>query len=152
VKEYERKQLLERVDREGAIVGVDIPETVRFYAYEPDEKAEPVRLREFVFEVKKRDSLPEDLRSEAEATKKRLRRERIQRRQRIEDGDIDREEGERLVTEIVGIERALNALEGLGTETDLEAEIRRQETADQRRWRSFLNEALGNDGRSGGVR
>jgi len=144
VKEYERKQLLERVDREAAIVGVDIPETVTFYAYEPDEATEPVALREFVFEVKKRESVPETLREEAEATKKRLRRERIQRRNEIEEGDITIEEGERLVAEIVGIERALNALESTG-ETDLEAEMQRQEMADKRRWRSFLDEALGKE-------
>jgi hypothetical protein len=149
VKEYERKQLLERVDREGAIVGVDIPDTVAFYAYEEGANPEPVDLREFVFEVKKRDSLPPGLQEEAEATKKRLRRERIQRRQRIEEADITKEEGEALVAEIIGIERALNALEGLGSPTDLEAEMQRKDTADKRRWRSFLNEALGKDSRGG---
>lgn len=148
MKEYERKQLLERVDREGAIVGVDIPDTVAFYAYEEGAEPEPVDLREFVFEVKKRDSLPEELQEEADATKKRLRRERIQRRQRIEEADITKEEGEALVAEIIGIERALNALEGLGSPTNLEAEMQRKDTADKRRWRSFLNEALGKD--SGG--
>jgi hypothetical protein len=150
VKEYERKRLLERVDREGAIVGADIPDRIDLYAHEADREPEPLDLRAFVFEVRKLDRVPPDRRAEAEDLKKRLRRERLQRRQLIEDGAITREEGDRLVEEIVGLDRALNALERVGTETDLEAEAERQDLADKRRWRSFLNKALGKDDVSGG--
>ena len=50
MKEYERKQLLERVEREGATVGADIPETI-------DVQGESVDLREFVFEIKRRETV-----------------------------------------------------------------------------------------------
>jgi hypothetical protein len=143
VKEYERKQLIERVEREGATVGADIPERI-------DVQGEAVDLREFVFEIKRRDTVPAGERERVERAKKNLRRERLQRKQRIEDGDISREEGEQLAADIVGLDRALNALESLGP-TDIEAEIEAQEAADRKRWMSFLRKALGQDHDSQGA-
>lgn len=141
MREFERKQLLERVDREAATVGASIPDVI-------DLQGEEFALREFVFEVKRVDTVPADRREEVEEAKTLLRRERLQRRQRLEDADISREEGERLVEAIVGIDRALNALESLGT-TNLEAEIEASERADRKRWFSFLKEALGQDDNEG---
>ena len=137
MQEYERKRLLERVEREGATVGATIPETV-------EVQGETIDLQEFVFEVKRREGVPPGERDRVERAKRNLRRERLQRKQRIEDGDVTREEGERLVESIVGIDRALNALESLGP-TDLEAEERATATADRKRWVRFLQQALGND-------
>jgi len=137
VKEYERKQLLERIGREGATVGAAIPDRI-------DVQGESVDLREFVFEIKRRDTIPQGERDRVEQAKKNLRRERREREERIEDGDISREEGEREAEAIIGIDRALNALESLGP-TDLEAEIQAQETADKKRWMTFLKQALGRD-------
>ncbi|MFC4549928.1 MULTISPECIES: DUF5788 family protein [Halorussus] len=137
MKEYQRKQLLERVDREGATVGATIPDTI-------DVQGESVDLQEFVFEIKRRDTVPAGERERVERAKKNLRRERLQRRQLLEDGDITYEEGEGLAAAIIGIERALNALESLGP-TDLEREAQAQEAADQKRWMSFLKQALGRE-------
>jgi len=145
VKEYERKQLLERVEREGATVGADIPERI-------EVQGEPVDLREFVFEIKRRDTVPAGERERVERAKTNLRRERLERKRRIENGDLAREEGERLVRAVIGIDRALNALEDLGP-TDLEAEMAAQERADRKRWMSFLKKALGqNDADTGRTR
>jgi hypothetical protein len=143
VKEYERKQLLERIGRDGATVGAAIPDRI-------DIQGESVDLREFVFEIKRRDTVPPGERERVEQAKKNLRRERLQRKQRIEDGDISREEGERLAEAIIGIDRALNALESLGP-TDLEAEMEAQERADKQRWMNFLQKALGQDTDSQGA-
>jgi len=137
VKEYERKQLLERLDRAGSTVGVEIPERVTV-------QGEPVDLREFVFEIKRMESVPPGERERVEAAKSNLRRERLQRRQRIEDDEVNYEEAEEIVESILGIDRALNALGSLGP-TDLEAEARRQEVADRKRWMSFLKQVLGHD-------
>ncbi|WP_137283422.1 DUF5788 family protein [Halorussus salinisoli] len=137
MKEYERKQLLERVEREGATVGADIPETI-------DVQGESLDLREFVFEIKRRDTVPAGERDRVDEAKKNLRRERLQRKQLLEEGDITREEGQELVSAIVGIDRALNALESLGP-TDLERESQAKEAADQKRWMSFLKQALGRE-------
>jgi predicted Zn-dependent peptidase len=137
VKEYERKQLLERLDRAGSTVGVDIPERITV-------QGEPVDLREFVFEIKRRESVPPGERERVAEAKSNLRRERLQRRQRIEEGEMDYEESEAVVESILGIDRALNALENLGP-TDLEEEARRKEVADRKRWMSFLKQVLGRD-------
>jgi hypothetical protein len=143
VREFERKQLLERIEREGATVGASIPEEV-------EVQGETVALQEFVFETRKRETVPPGERERVERAKKNLRRERLQRKQRIEDADISYEEGERLVESVVGIDRALNALEQLGP-TDLEAEVEAKEAADRKRWMNFLRQALGRDDDSGGV-
>jgi len=137
VQEYERKQLLERVDREGATVGADIPETITV-------QGEPVDLQEFVFEIKRRETVPSGERDAVEQAKRNLRRERIDRLEQIEEGAISREKGEKLATAIIGIDRALNALESLGP-TDLEREQQAKQAADQKRWMSFLKKALGDD-------
>ena len=145
MKEYERKQLLERVARDGATVGMRIPETI-------DLQGEPFELKSFVFETKRLDSIPPDHRDEVERVKKRLRKERTHLRQRLEKEDITREDGDDIVEAIVGIDRALNALESLG-ETDLTSEEKAKEMADTKRWLSFLKEALGHgdDDRGPGV-
>ena len=141
MKEYQRKQLLERVNREAATVGASIPETI-------DIQGEPVDLQEFVFEIKRRDTIPSGERERVETAKKNLRRERLQRFQRIENGEVDFETGEKIAASIIGIDRALNALEQLRP-ADLEQEAQLQEAADQKRWMSFLKKALGREDMSG---
>ena len=144
MKEFERKQLLERVNREGATVGADIPERITV-------QGEEVDLQQFVFEIKRRDTVPAGERERVDRAKKNLRRERLQRRQRIEDDEVSYEEGERLVESIIGIDRALNALEQLGP-ANLETEAQAQEAADRKRWLSFLKKALGHEDTSHNTR
>ena len=143
MKEYERKQLLERIEREGAVIGADIPDQI-------EVQGESVDLREFVFEIKRRDTVPAGERERVEQAKTNLRRERLDRKEAIEAGEVSFEEGEDLARAIIGIDRALNALENLGP-TDLEAEIERQKTADRKRWMNFLKKALGQDEDSHGA-
>ncbi|MFD1511884.1 DUF5788 family protein [Halomarina rubra] len=140
MKEFERKGLLERVDREGATVGASIPDTI-------EVQGETVELQEFVFEMHRRETVPPGERDRVDQAKKNLRRERLQRRQRLEEADISYEEGEEIVEAIVGLDRALNALESLGP-SDVEREAKAQEAADQKRWMKFLRQALGRDSSS----
>ena len=137
VKEFERKRLLERVNREGATVGADIPDTI-------EVQGEEVNLREFVFEIKRRETVPPGERERVDAAKRNLRRERRERLQRIEAGEVSYEAGQRLVESVVGIDRALNALEQLGP-VDLEQEAAAKEAADKKRWVNFLKQALGRE-------
>ena len=137
MKPYERKQLLARLDREGATVGATIPDEITV-------QGERLALAEFVFETRSRGSVPADERETVEQAKRNLRRERLARRQRIEEGSITRERGEELVESIIGIERALHALGDLGT-ADIEREATAKEAADQKRWMNFLKQALGQD-------
>lgn len=142
MKEFERKRLLERVNREGATVGARIPETI-------EVQGEEIDLQEFVFEIKRRETIPPGERERVDRAKKNLRRERLQRVKRIENDEVSYEEGERLVESVVGIDRALNALEQLRP-VDLNQEASVQQAADQKRWMKFLRQALGreNGGRS----
>ncbi len=135
VEDFEREMLLERIEREGATVGREIPEEI-------EVQGEPIDLQSFVFEIRKRETVPTGERERVDRAKKNLRRERLQRKQRIEAGEISFEEAETLARSIIGIDRALNALEQLGT-VDLESEAERQETADRKRWMQFLRKALG---------
>jgi len=135
VKQYDREALLARVERESATVGVDIPERITV-------QGEPVDLRAFVLEVSGRETVPPGEEERVERAKKNLRRERLQRKQRLEREDISVEEGEALVESIVGIDRALNALESLGR-TDLEREAERAKKVDEKRWMNFLQQVLG---------
>jgi len=146
VKEFERKQLLERIEREGATIGASIPEQVTV-------QGEEIDLQTFVFEIRRRDTVPPGERDRVERAKRNLRRERLQRKQRLEDADISRAEGERLAETIIGLDRALTELEGLGP-VDIEAEAQAEATADRKRWTKFLRKALGHadDDRGHGTR
>jgi hypothetical protein len=137
VKEYERKQLLERIEREGATVGADIPDRITV-------QGEEIALQEFVFEIRRRETIPKGERERVERAKKNLRRERLQRKQLIEDEEVSYEDGQQVARAIIGIDRALNALEQLGP-VDVEAEARAQAAADRKRWMKFLQKALGQE-------
>ncbi|GAD51744.1 hypothetical protein MBEHAL_0504 [Halarchaeum acidiphilum MH1-52-1] len=140
MKEYERKGLLERIGRESATVGASIPDEIEL-------DGEPFPLREFVFETSSVERVPPDRREEVEDAKRTLRRARRERVERLEEAELDYAEGETLAEEVIGIDRALNALESLGG-GDIEGEIEATEAADTKRWFTFLKKALGHDGDS----
>ena len=137
MKEYERKQLLERVGREAATIGAEIPEEI-------EVQGERLELRQFVFEIKRRDTVPAGERDRVDDAKRNLRRERNDRLELIEDGEVSYERGEELANSIIGIDRALDAL-GQLRPVDVEQEAARQEAVDQKRWMNFLQQALGRD-------
>lgn len=139
--EYERKQLLERVRREAATVGAEIPDTIEI-------DGESLDLSAFVFETRRQETVPPDQRERVEAVKTKLRRERTRRVDRLESGTLSYDEGETLAESIVRIDRALHALEDLEP-ADVEAERQTATTADRKRWMRFLQKALGQDGESG---
>ena len=137
MKEYQRKQLLERVGRDGSTVGTRIPDTITV-------QGEQLDLQTFVFEINRRETIPPGDRERVETAKRNLRRERVERLERIEENRVSYEEGEELADSIIGIDRALNALDQLEP-VDLESEAERKSTADQKRWTRFLQKALGHD-------
>jgi len=114
----------------GRDCGASIPEEI-------EVQGEDLDLQSFVFEIKRRDTVPKGERDRVETAKKNLRRERLQRRQLIENDEISFEEGEALVEDVVGIDRALNALEQLRA-ASIEGEAQAQEMADRKRWMKFL--------------
>jgi hypothetical protein len=134
MKELERERLLDRSNRGSTRVGKSIPEQITV-------QGDEVELREFVFETKRLDTVPERERERIERMKEQLKRERLQRRQRIENDDISYERGERLVAGIVGIDRALTALDSLEP-TALEDETREARIDEEKRWMDFLRQIL----------
>jgi len=143
VKDFERKQLLERIGRESATLGADIPDEI-------EVQGETIELQSFVFEIKRRDTIPPGERERVDRAKRNLRRERMDREERIEDGEISYEEGDELADSIIGIDRALEALEQLGP-ADIEQEQQVKETADKKRWMKFLKKALGHEAADSGT-
>ncbi len=141
MEEYQRKQLLERIGRDGATVGVTLPESIEI-------QGEEIDLRSFVFEIKRRDTIPPGERERVEQAKRNLRRERTERLARIDENEVSYEKGRTIATSIIAIDRALNALEQLDP-TDLQAEADRQAAADTKRWMNFLKKALGREETSG---
>ena len=137
MQEYQRKQLLERVGRDGSTVGAQIPDAIEIQGEELD-------LRTFVFEIKRRETVPPGERERVDQAKRNLRRERVERLALIEDNQVSYERGRELAESIIGIDRALNALDQLDP-VDLEAESKRKEAADQKRWTTFLKKALGHE-------
>ena len=143
VKPYEREALLDRIDRDGATIGVSVPESVTV-------DGEELRLRELVFDLRDDGAAPEGNRPSRAELKRALRGERRNRRNRLEEAAIDRQEAEAIVASIAGIDRALELLDGTETD-DIESTIEAAEQADQQRWLSFLKQALGHkDDQQGG--
>jgi hypothetical protein len=138
MKPHEREGLIERVEREGATVGTRIPDTVSVQGQE-------MGLRDFVFETRKQEGVAPEERETVEKAKRNLRRERVERRNQLENDEMTLEESEALAASIVGIDRALHALNDLGS-TDLAREAQARETADRKRWMNFLKQALGQEG------
>lgn len=144
MKEYQRKQLIERISRDGATIGHQIPSDVTI-------QDQHIDLNEAVFEFKRHDTYPTELREEITEFQKELRRERVRRRDIIEEGDVSYAEGETHAAVILGIDRALNALSSLEP-TDIESEVDASRAADQKRWVSFLRDVLDSDTDRGKLR
>lgn len=139
--DYERAQLLERIERDGATVGASIPETVEI-------DGESIDLRAFVFETRQVESITPEERERVNDVIRTLRRARTEYTERLESTAISREEGEDLVETIVAIDRALHALADLEP-ADIESERQATASADRKRWMHFLRKVLGHEGDAG---
>lgn len=136
MKPYERQALLDRIEREGATVGASIPDRLTV-------QDEAIPLREAVLSLHREAPLADDREAYRRDLVIRLRRERTRLIRELETADIGRPTAERIVEDVVGIDRALEVLGSIGDPVDIEAEIRRQELAEMERWRSFLKRARG---------
>ena len=130
MNERQRRHLLERTRRPSAILGEEIPDEITVQGTTIDLKA-------FVFECKQLETIPDEEHERIEEVKTKLRRERLERKRRIERDEITHEEGERLVRSIHGIDRALNALEGLDS-PGIEEQIRQKKIEDARELLALL--------------
>ncbi|WP_136686571.1 DUF5788 family protein [Halorhabdus amylolytica] len=129
-----REELLERVQRKSATVGQRLPESVEIQGTE-------MNLKEFVWETKRQGSVPPELRDRVREVRAKLTTERKERKQCLESAELTETHAEELAQSIVGIDRALSALQNLH-EPDLADSARQQEVESNRRWVSFLDNIL----------
>jgi hypothetical protein len=129
-----RRRLLEKLRRPAGTVGGDIPDELTV-------QGETVDVKAFLFECERLDGIPERERERLESLKRSLQRERLRRKQRLEREDVSVEEGEAIVKRVRGIDRALNALEGLDS-PGIEEELRRKQLEDAEELRALMDLAV----------
>ena len=127
----ERDELLARVNRQSATVGASIPETITVDGHE-------LELREFLIESRKIDELPPETSALVSRARQLFATERQQRVEQLKTDPLTREEAERLADEIIGIDRAQNALKTI-RHPDFGEESRHTTIDDHKRWLSFLD-------------
>ena len=106
ITDAERESLLDRVNSPSATVGATVPDEI-------DVDGTALDLSAFIVETRKVDTVPPALDRRVSAACESLRAERERRVDRLETDPLDRETAEALADEVVGIDRALNALEGI---------------------------------------
>ncbi|MFC6953912.1 DUF5788 family protein [Halorubellus litoreus] len=131
MKDSERRRLLSKLQRRSGTVGGDIPDELTVQGKTVDVKA-------FLFECDDVDAIPESERERLESLKRSLKRERLQRKQRLEREALSVEAGEAIVRSVRGIDRALNALEGLD-EPGIEEQLRRKQLEDAEELRALMD-------------
>ncbi|TKX85620.1 hypothetical protein EXE43_12660 [Halorubrum sp. SS5] len=127
-----REALLDRVNSPSATVGASVPDEV-----EIDGSA--VDLSTFIVETRKVDAVPPALDRKVTAARESLRAERARRVERLESDPLDRETAEALADEVVGIDRALNALEGV-RRPGFADEHHADTLAGHERWLAFVDQ------------
>ena len=142
MKEFQREALLDRVNRDGATVGVDLPDTVEI-------AGNAVPVRDQVMALQQKESLSPTAEAQHESLTISLRRAKRNRLQTVRTESITYEEGEAIAAEVIRIDRALESLRGVGNSTDIEAEMKEQSIADAARWRHFVKRAARSDRKRG---
>ncbi|WP_423996712.1 DUF5788 family protein [Halorubrum trapanicum] len=127
-----RETLLDRVNSQSATVGASVPDEI-----EVDGTA--LDLSAFIVETRKVDAVPPALDRKVTAARDALRAERERRLDRLEAEPIDRETAEALAEEVIGIDRALNALEGI-RRPGFADEHHADTLAGHERWLAFVDQ------------
>ncbi len=127
MKEYERKSLLAKVEKDSASLGSEIPETI-------EVQGENINLRNLIFSDLK-DDLDGDFIYELE---NKLKDEKKDLYNTLKEGKISYDEGLDIVERISGIERALTILNKSSEDIDINKKIKRKEKKDYERWVNFL--------------
>jgi hypothetical protein len=127
-----REALLDRVNSPSATVGASVPDEV-------EVAGEAVDLSAFIVETRKVDAVPPALDRKVTAARDSLEAERERRIKRLETDAIDRETAEALAEEAIGIDRALNALEGI-RRPGFADEHHADTLAGHERWLAFVDQ------------
>jgi len=132
VDDTTRSQYLARVERETATLGVTIPESISV-------QGQDFPLNAFVYDICSDHSVPDRYDVTLEEVKPLLRRERNDRLERLEEGDITEAQAEQLVNSIHELDRALEMLTEPTEDGTLQQEMERVEAEQTQRWRNFVS-------------
>lgn len=134
MNDRKRRRLLEKLRRPSGTVGGEIPDELTV-------QGETVDVKAFLFECERLDGIPESERERLESLKRSLKRERLRSKQRLEREEISAAEGEAVVRRVRGIDRALNALDGLDS-AGIDEQLRRKQLADAEELRALMDLAV----------
>ncbi|MFC7131676.1 MULTISPECIES: DUF5788 family protein [Salinibaculum] len=129
--EAQREELLARINSQGATIGAQIPDTITLAGDE-------LHLSEFLIETRKVDRIPPEAEEKLTEAKRALREARARRVERLETESLALDTAEAIADEVVGIDRALNALENI-RHPDFGDHAHSAKIADHKKWLGFLD-------------
>jgi len=126
-----RAALVERVNRQSATVGATTPETITI-------NDTVIDLHEFLIETRNLPEIPPGTKDLVSTAKRRLTTEREARVERLKtEESLSEAAAETLAEEIIGIDRARNALDGV-YRPDYGEEAHNMTIDDYKRWLGFV--------------
>jgi len=126
-----RAELLERVNRQSATIGAKTPDTITINDTEID-------LHDFLIETRELPEIPPGTKELVSTAKRTLKTERDERVERLKtDQTLDVATAETLAEEIIGLDRARNALDGV-YHPDYGEEAQNMAIDDYKRWLGFV--------------
>ncbi|TQQ82475.1 hypothetical protein EWF95_00790 [Halonotius roseus] len=129
--EATRESLLERVNRQSATVGAKTLETITINGTEID-------LHELLIETRELPEIPPGTKDLVSTAKRTLKTEREARVERLKtEGSLSEATAETLAEEIIGLDRARNALDGV-YRPDYGEEAHNMSIDDYKRWLGFV--------------
>ena len=130
--EDQREKLLARINSQGATIGARIPDTITVAGDELD-------LSEFLIETRKVDRIPPEAEQKLTEAKRTLREARARRVDRLETESLTLDTAEEVADEVIGIDRALNALENI-RHPDFGEASHSATIEDHKKWLNFLDD------------
>ena len=131
IDEATRAALVERVNRQSATVGAKTPATITINGTEID-------LHDFLIETRNLPEIPPGTKELVSTAKRTLKTERTERVDRLKtDESLTEAAAETLVEEIIGLDRARNALDGV-YRPDYGEEAHNMTIDDYKRWLGFV--------------
>ncbi|MDY6964787.1 MAG: DUF5788 family protein [Halobacteriota archaeon] len=132
ISEKDKKDLIEKLSKPSSLVGKDIPDEI----FLDDEKLE---LSGIVLDLIKKEVVSDYDLKFARELKRKLLKKQADEETYLKDSDLTEEEANILYEEILGIKRAILALEGVGKEAkDLKNVYQSDDIEDMKRWIKFL--------------
>ena len=126
-----RAALVERVNRQSATVGATTPETITI-------NDTVIDLHEFLIETRNLPEIPPGTKDLVSTAKRRLKTERTERVERLKtEESLSESAAETLAEEIIGLDRARNALDGV-YRPDYGEEAHNMTIDDYKRWLGFV--------------